>query len=358
MKVKIKDIAARAGVSTGTVDRVIHNRGRVSDQTRTLVQQAMTELQYKPDIVARTLARKDESVIKILLPYPYQDSYWKMVRDGVELGLAEFAPYRINGQIHFYDMNDSSHFETIGAEVLRELPDVLLLGSEFHRQSIELLKACHQQEIPCIVLNAEINTVPVLSFIGINTYAVGELVGRIVRNTRGCSSVLVVHTTENIDNTTHLKNKELGMRAALDQSGMDIPTHDLILGNETRKSEAIQVINKAIHQHGSDTIYFSTSRAYQYAPALKKAFPDLYIIGHDLFDQHIQLMKNGTIDLLIDQSGQRMGYFGVRSWVNHHILERQIPATQYLPIKIVYPENLPFFQNHESQPPDTTSSIL
>jgi len=29
-KIRIKDIAERAGVSTGTVDRILHNRGKVS----------------------------------------------------------------------------------------------------------------------------------------------------------------------------------------------------------------------------------------------------------------------------------------------------------------------------------------
>ena len=200
------------------------------------------------------------------------------------------------------------------------------------------------------------NTVPVLSFIGINTYAVGELVGRIVRNTRGCSSVLVVHTTENIDNTTHLKNKELGMRSALNQSGSEFQINNLVLGNEAPKRTAIQAISNAIALHDSDTIYFSTSRAYQYAPDLKKAFPKIYIIGHDLFDHHIRLMKNGMIDLLIDQSGYRMGYLGIRSWANHLILDHQIPATQYLPLKIVYPENLPFFDVSETLADNFTSS--
>lgn len=343
MKVKIKDIAARAGVSTGTVDRVIHSRGRVSHKTRELVEKAMHELEYKPDIVARMLARRDQRLIKILLPYPYQDAYWKIVRDGIEEGLREFSPYRIQGQIHYYDMNDSIHFHQIGSEMLEHRPDIVLLGSEYHHQTLDLVRICHQQDIPCIILNAEINSIPRLSFIGINSYAVGELVGRIIRNTRGLHHVLVVHNTENIENTPHLKNKEIGLRSSLAEAGPNFRVEDIVIRNEASRNQTMAAISKAISDHEADTVYFSTSRAYQFSVALKKKFPGLYIIGHDLIDQHIRLMEKGAIDLLIDQSGYRMGYLSIRSWVHHLIMDQEIPSTQYLPIKIIYPENLPFF---------------
>ncbi len=343
LKVKIKDIAIHAGVSTGTVDRVIHNRGRVSKRTRDLVRQSMAELQYKPDIVARTLARREDSLLKALIPYPYQDYYWKIVRDGIEKGFSEFAPYRLNGQIHFYDMNDSGHFEEIATEILAESPDVVLIGSEYHQQTIALIKACEKREIHCIVLNAEITSVPVLTYIGINTYVAGELVGRILRNTRDRTSVLVVHTTENIENTIHLKKKELGLINALDQSDLGFNTDSIVLGNETNKKLAGELLFEKIHKNEVDTVYFSTSRAYQYAPMLRKAFPELFIIGHDLIDHHIHLLKVGVIDLIIDQSGFQMGYNGVKSWLDYRILEQKIQDTQYLPITVVYPENLPYF---------------
>ena len=40
----IKDVAARAGLSVGTVSRILNNRGYISEQSRQKVQQAMKEL--------------------------------------------------------------------------------------------------------------------------------------------------------------------------------------------------------------------------------------------------------------------------------------------------------------------------
>ena len=67
-KVRIKDIAAFARVSVGTVDRVIHKRGEVSESTRERIEQLLKEFNYKPDIAARSLALKREIHLAVLMP--------------------------------------------------------------------------------------------------------------------------------------------------------------------------------------------------------------------------------------------------------------------------------------------------
>ena len=49
----IHDVAAHAGVSIGTVSAVINRKGTVSKNTRRKVQQAITELNYRPSAAAR-----------------------------------------------------------------------------------------------------------------------------------------------------------------------------------------------------------------------------------------------------------------------------------------------------------------
>ena len=54
--IRIVDIAKMAGVSVGTVDRVIHNRGRVSEENRKKVQAILEMVNYQPNLMARSLA--------------------------------------------------------------------------------------------------------------------------------------------------------------------------------------------------------------------------------------------------------------------------------------------------------------
>ena len=48
-RITIKDIAERAGVSSGTVDRVLHNRPSVSKKALAKVKTALEELNYEPN---------------------------------------------------------------------------------------------------------------------------------------------------------------------------------------------------------------------------------------------------------------------------------------------------------------------
>lgn len=64
----IKDVSKQAGVSVATVSRVLNNKGYVSGDTRKKVEQAIKELNYKPNEVARSLFKKQSKTIGLLVP--------------------------------------------------------------------------------------------------------------------------------------------------------------------------------------------------------------------------------------------------------------------------------------------------
>ena len=60
MKFTIKQIADMAGVSRGTVDRVIHNRYGVKPDVKERVEKILTEINYKPNVIAQALKRSEK----------------------------------------------------------------------------------------------------------------------------------------------------------------------------------------------------------------------------------------------------------------------------------------------------------
>lgn len=66
--VKLTDVAAKAGCSVTTVSRVINNYGYISQKTRKKVHEAMRELNYQPNSVARSLQGKKTKLIGLIFP--------------------------------------------------------------------------------------------------------------------------------------------------------------------------------------------------------------------------------------------------------------------------------------------------
>ncbi|MGT2799540.1 LacI family DNA-binding transcriptional regulator [Streptococcus marmotae] len=68
MRATIKDVAKLAGVSPSTVTRVIQNSSAISQKTKESVRKAMAELNYHPNLNARSLVSSYTQVIGLVLP--------------------------------------------------------------------------------------------------------------------------------------------------------------------------------------------------------------------------------------------------------------------------------------------------
>ena len=66
--ISIKDIAVRAGVSTGTVSHVLNQTHYVTPETEERVRQAIAETGYRQNIIARAMRRGSTSTIGIIIP--------------------------------------------------------------------------------------------------------------------------------------------------------------------------------------------------------------------------------------------------------------------------------------------------
>lgn len=78
-KIRIKDIAERAGVSVGTVDRVLHERPNVSAEARKRVEKALEEMNYQPNMYASALAYNKSYTFYVLIPKHESEAYWEEI---------------------------------------------------------------------------------------------------------------------------------------------------------------------------------------------------------------------------------------------------------------------------------------
>lgn len=89
-KVTIKDIAKATGVSASTVSRIINNKGKYTQETRQAVWDAIRDLKYSPNILAKSLRSKRSTLVGIMVPTLYDD-FFGVLADHLARELLQFG---------------------------------------------------------------------------------------------------------------------------------------------------------------------------------------------------------------------------------------------------------------------------
>lgn len=88
-----KEVAEKCGVSIGTVDRVLHNRGSVKPETRNRVWQAARELDYRPNQAAQGLAIRKKLDFVPFVPERTPASVFTLRRKDIAWNRPKGLPY-------------------------------------------------------------------------------------------------------------------------------------------------------------------------------------------------------------------------------------------------------------------------
>ena len=86
-KVTIYDVAHRAGVAISTVSRVLNDSTEVSDRTRLRVERAISDLHYRPDRTAKSLALRQRKTLAVAMPTfitPFHNELLKGIRTSLQ----------------------------------------------------------------------------------------------------------------------------------------------------------------------------------------------------------------------------------------------------------------------------------
>src|SRR5687767_14834661 len=108
--IRIKDIAAKAKVSTGTVDRVLHDRGNVSEKVKERILRIIEDMEYEPNLMARALGTKKEYHFAALIGDPKYDTYWLDPKAGIQKAAKEARQYGVKVTLFMFNPYDPNSF--------------------------------------------------------------------------------------------------------------------------------------------------------------------------------------------------------------------------------------------------------
>ncbi len=336
----IKDIAKELGLSHGTVDRVIHQRGGVSEKTQRRIQKFLDEINFKPNVLARSLKGSRLFKLSVLLPSYTDDAYWAKAAYGVAQAKEEFRDFSLAVDLLAYQVDSANEFEQMAAQLVEAKPDGVLIAPLFYRESVKFIQACKEKNIPVLTFNTLLEKDSDIGFIGQNLRQSGRLGAELVKLKRpqNTNGFLIVHIEEDPGNAVHMSEKEKGFRDFFERLKQS-ESSDLL---ETLKLDGVvgmDVLKKRLLNEVSG-IFVTTSKVYKVAQLLEDLnLTDIPLIGYDLIDENIEFLKRGTIDFLINQNPVQQASKGVRSLFDFIVFNKDLPHRQLLPLDIITTQN-------------------
>ncbi len=346
---RIKEIAKRANVSVGTVDRVIHNRPGVSANTKKKVDAIIDELGYQPNLVARRLASMKRIRIATLTPQvSAETAYWEVLLDGILQAETEIASYGVSVEKFFFDQNDKRSFDDQVNILLKSNIDGVLLTPIFIEESIRFADACKKLGIPYVFINSDIPNVESLSYIGPNLYHSGYLVAHLISYLVADqqAKILIVNISKELEHYHYTLRKEEGFRAYFEKNEKSVS----IVKADIRQPDypsTKRYLSKLFTEHKDIKVIFATnsrvSTVARYLETTGKG--DVLLIGYDFLPDNIKYLKKGTIDFLICQKPQEQSYKGMLLLYQYLAFDTKVDKVIFMPIDIITRENDTFYRN-------------
>jgi len=172
----IKEIAELAGVSRGTVDRVLNNRGSVSPNKEKKILDIVKALNYTPNLAGKSLAvtKKYLKFGYILFSSTSSNPFFIDVVNGIEERAAELGEYNISVEIRYADIDNPS----LQVEMINELVESGISGLAItpisHPIVIECIKKLTADGFPIVTVNSDIPDSGRIAYVGSDYYKSGE----------------------------------------------------------------------------------------------------------------------------------------------------------------------------------------
>lgn len=348
-KIKLKDIAEIAGVSVGTVDRVLHGRGEVNKITSENVLRIIEELGYRPNLLARSLALKKTYQIIALLPSGSENSnpYWELPKAGVIKAANELGDYNIEVGLRHFNAAKRDSFVKQFKSILLEKPDGVVFSPVFTKQALDFSVACNEDNIPFILIDSNLEEAEAVGYFGQNTIQSGYLAAKLMSYGVSENAVILIVNLANTQSvTSHLRRRKKGFLSSIHENRKAIKTIsiDIDLAEDDEPSKSLQQVfdeNPKI-----EAVFVTNSRVHKVAEFLcAHDRCETLLLGYDLVDKNIEYLKKGYIDFLISQKPEEQAFKSLMALANYLLTKENIPRVNYSQIDIIMKENIEFYNN-------------
>ena len=347
-KIRIKDIAEKAGVSVGTIDRILHNRPNVSKTAREKVERVMKEINYQPNMYASALAYNKAYTFYIIMPMHESEAYWEEIEEGAMKACEVRGDFQIDVEIVYYKRFDNDTFAQAFQGIIDSEPSgVIVIPTELEvtKQYTDQL---HDLHIPFILLDSYMPDLQPLSFYGQDSFSSGYFAAKML--------MLVAHKNKEIMIMKQTKNgkvaskqqanREVGFYHYMKDHFPQIKISVLELPIEEDRRTYDETLEQffTTHPEVHHCITMSSKAHIVGEFLLRTNRRNIQIMGYDMVGKNANCLRQGSISFLIAQHAYMQGYYCVDTLFRAIVLKQEVTPVNYMPIELLTRENVDFYR--------------
>jgi LacI family transcriptional regulator len=349
-KITIKDIAKKAGVSAGTVDRVLHNRGEVSEKSKEKIKRTLKELHYEPNLIASSLSARKTYKIITLIPSFHEGDYWEAVDEGLDRAITEVAKFNVEVEKRYFNQFEAQSFYSAVDALENEDFQGLLLSPILRDKSLALCMNMKRRHIPVVFIDSQIDGADFLAYFGQPSFQSGYIGAKTVTGSlaQGKNIVLFRTLRKGFIGANQTLQRQEGFLSYLSEYRPDcsVINVELQAGNHEMNEWLMRQAFDQRNNVGAAVIFNST--AYNIASFFEREnINNIILLGYDALHKNIEYLKKGIIAMIIAQRPECQTYNGIKALFNNMVLKQEVNKINYMPIDLLIKENADYYVNYE-----------
>lgn len=308
MGVTSQRIAELAGVSRGTVDRALHNRGRVNPEVAERIRKIAEDLGYRPNSIGQALVRSRQGLRLGTILQSAETPTMQDVAAGARQAAAELRVSGLEVELREVQGRDT-------LQVLRQIDELTAWGANglaiAATSSPDLearIDALSAQGIPVVTFNTDAPASRRLCFVGMDNYRAGQTAAGLVRQMLP-SGGLVFPIAGHVNNEAHNSR----MRGFLDTLAPEKRGEISLLPFQPcfdRDDYAHEITSHALREHPSLACVYITSNGQK---GVCRAIEEIgrkdrvRVIAYDLNEPNRRLLRGGDLSFVLDQMAYEQG---------------------------------------------------
>ena len=345
-KITIIDVAKKAGVSKGTVDRVLHNRGEVSKKSAEKVRKAIEELRYQPNIYASLLASKKAHVIACLIPSFGKGEFWEKLHEGFLRGGESIASLNVRTRVFQYDQYDPDSFDRAAEEMLESAPSAVILQPLFKNDTLQLAERMNGMGIPYVYVDTKLEDPYYFAFFGMPMYKSGRLCAYMLTERLPEEEVRDVAIVRiNRDKTRRsdpTMERRSGFMDYMDANYPDCRLHQVFIDPNDPESISSTLDAFAALHPGIKLVVMFNSRIHLISEWLAaNPVKGRRVIGFDHLEKNIEALRSDLVDVLITEHVEDQTFNAVNMLADYILMyKRPSVRDNYMHMDILTKFNL------------------